>query len=82
MGFDEKIMKVCGDIMGIKSWESFQGSLTRHYIQLPTSLNGIHLVFMEDYAPFTFLRSWALMAPCLCLRFHIFNGPVLEEYVF
>jgi hypothetical protein len=30
---------------------------------------------MEDYAPSTFLGSWALVAPYLCFR------PVLEEYV-
>jgi hypothetical protein len=81
-GFNEKIMKVCGDIMGVKPWESFQGPLTRRYVQLPTSFSGISLVSMEDYALFAFLRRWALMAPYLCLRFHIFNGPVLEEYVF
>ncbi len=36
---------------------------------------------MEDYAPFVFLRNWVLMAPYLCSRFHIFNRPILEEYV-
>ncbi len=36
---------------------------------------------MEDCAPFAFLRNWALVAPYLCSRFHIFNRPVLEEYV-
>ncbi len=80
--FDERIMKVCGDIMGIKSWESFQGPLIRHHAQLLISFSGICLLFMEDYAPSVFLKSWVLVVPYLCSRFHIFNGPVLEEYVF
>jgi hypothetical protein len=29
VGFDERIMQVCVDIMGLGSWESFKGSLTR-----------------------------------------------------
>ncbi len=35
---------------------------------------------MEDYAPFVFLRSWALVVPYLCSRFCIFDRLVLEEY--
>ncbi len=27
VGFDEKVMQVCGDIMGLGSWESFKGPL-------------------------------------------------------
>jgi hypothetical protein len=37
---------------------------------------------MEDYAQFTFLGNWALVAPYLCSNFRIFNKPILEEYVF
>jgi hypothetical protein len=29
VGFDKKIMQVCGDIMGPRSWKSFQGSLAK-----------------------------------------------------
>ncbi len=28
--FDRKIMQICGDIMGPRSWESFQGPLMKH----------------------------------------------------
>jgi len=79
--FDRRIIQICGDIMGPRSWESFQGPLARHQIRLSISFGGIGLLFMEDYAPFVFLRNWALMAPYLCSRFHIFNRPILEEYV-
>jgi hypothetical protein len=37
---------------------------------------------MEDCAPSTFLRSWALVAPYLCFRFCIFDKPILEKYVY
>jgi len=37
---------------------------------------------MEECAPFDFLRSWALIVPYLCFRFHIFDRPIWEEYVF
>jgi hypothetical protein len=31
VGFDKKVMQVCGDIMGLGAWESFQGPLARCY---------------------------------------------------
>jgi hypothetical protein len=68
--------------MGPESWESFQGPLMRHQTQLPISFCGIGFLFIDDCAPFVFLRSWALMAPYLCSRFRIFDRPVLEEYVY
>jgi hypothetical protein len=37
---------------------------------------------MEDYAPFAFLRSWAMVALYLCSKFHIFDKFILEKYVF
>jgi hypothetical protein len=36
---------------------------------------------MEDYAPFTFIGSWAFVASYLCFRFCIFDRLVLEEYI-
>jgi hypothetical protein len=36
---------------------------------------------MEDCAPSTFLKSWALVASYLCSRFNIFDKFVMEEYV-
>jgi hypothetical protein len=74
-------MKICGDNMGPKSWESFQGPLTRCQAQLLISFVGIGLIFMEDCAPSIFLGSWALVALYLCSRFCIFDRPILEEYV-
>jgi len=35
------------------------------------------LSFMEDYASFAFLKSWALVAPYLCSKFRIFYRLVL-----
>jgi hypothetical protein len=37
---------------------------------------------MDDCAPSIFLRNWVLVVMYLCFRFHIFNRPILEEYVF
>ncbi len=39
--FDEKIMQICGDIMGPRAWEFFQGPLTRRQVQILISFNGI-----------------------------------------
>jgi len=80
--FDTRVMQVCGDIVGLGVWEYFLGPLVRCQAQLSISSDGISLFSMEDYAPFAFLGSWVLMALYLCSRFHIFNKPVLEEYVF
>ncbi len=77
-----KVMQVCGDIMGPRLWEFFQGPLARHQAQLPISFSDIGLLSMEDYAPSIFLGSWVLVVLYLCYRFHIFNIFVLEEYVF
>jgi len=30
VGFDGRAMQICGDIMGPRSWESFQGPLAKH----------------------------------------------------
>jgi hypothetical protein len=81
MGFDKRIMYVCGDIMGPRLWEIFQGLLARHHAQLLISFGGLGFFSMEDCAPFVFLGSWILVAPYLCFKFHIFNRLVLEEYV-
>ncbi len=82
MGFDKKIMQVCGDIMGPRPWESSWGPLTRGQARLPISFGDIGLFSMEECAPFVFLGSWVLVPPYLCSRFHIFYKLVLEEYVF
>jgi hypothetical protein len=37
---------------------------------------------MDNYAPSTFLGVWVLVVPYLCSRFHIFDRPILEKYVF
>jgi hypothetical protein len=81
VGFNKRIMWICGDIMGLRSWESFQGPLARRRDQLPISFSGISLLFMEDCAPFSFLRNWVLVTLYLYLRFHIFDRSILEEYV-
>jgi hypothetical protein len=54
VGFDKKIMQVCGNIMGPRSWESFQGPLARCQVRLLISFSGIGLLFMEDYASLLF----------------------------
>jgi hypothetical protein len=82
VGFNRRIMQICGDIMGLRSWESFQGPLARCQVRLPISFGGTNLLSMEDCAPFTFLGSWVLVILYLYSRFHIFNKPVLEKYVF
>ncbi len=45
------------------------------------SFGGINFFSMEDCAPSIFLGSWAMLDPYLCFKFHIFDRPVLEEYV-
>jgi hypothetical protein len=40
------------------------------------------LFFIENCAPFIFLRNWVLVVPYLCFTFRIFYRPVLEKYVF
>ncbi len=75
-------MQICGNIMGLRSWEFFYGPLIRSQARLPISFGGISLLSMEDYAPFAFLRNWVLVIFYLYLRFHIFDKFVLEEYVF
>ncbi len=78
--FNNKVMQICGDIMGLGSWEFIQGPLTGCWAQLPIYFGGISFLSMEDCAPFTFLGSWVLVAPYLCSMFHIFDRPILEEY--
>jgi hypothetical protein len=67
--------------MGPQSWEFFQGPLVKRQARLLISFGGISFLFMEDYVPSIFLRNRALMVLYLCSKFHIFNRPILEEYV-
>jgi hypothetical protein len=53
----------------------------RCQVRLLISFGGTCLLSMEDCAASTFLRSWVLVASYLCSRFHIFDRPILEEYV-
>jgi len=46
-GFNRKVMKVCGDIMGLRSWEFIQGLLMGCHVRLPISFGGVGLLFME-----------------------------------
>jgi len=48
VGFDKRIIEICGDIIDPKSWESFQGPLMRHQVRLSTSFDDIGLLSMED----------------------------------
>jgi len=57
MGFHKRIMYVCGDIMGPRSWEIFQGPLARHHAQLLIFFGGISFLSMENCAPSTFFRE-------------------------
>jgi hypothetical protein len=68
--------------MGLGFWEFFQGPLMRCQAQLPISFGGIGLLSIRDCAPFAFLRRWALVLVYLCSKFHIFDKPILEEYVY
>jgi hypothetical protein len=61
--------------MGLGSWEFLHGLLMKRHVQLLISFGGSGIFFMEDCAPFTFLKSWVLVVLYLCFWL------VLEEYV-
>jgi hypothetical protein len=48
---------------------------------LTISFGGIEFFSMEDCAPSIFLGSWVMLNPYLCFKFHIFDRPILGEYV-
>jgi hypothetical protein len=68
--------------MGLGFWESFQGPLVRCQAQLSISFGGISLFSIRDCATFAFVRRWVLVVLYLCYKFHIFDKPILEEYVY
>jgi hypothetical protein len=80
-GFNRKIMSLCRDMMGLGSWEFIQGLLPKTSSAITDFLWWYKFLSMEDYAPSTFLGSWALVPPYLCFKFHIFNRPILKKYV-
>jgi hypothetical protein len=75
VGFNKNIMWICVGIMGLGSWEFLHGLLMKRHVQLLISFGGSGIFFMEDCAPFTFLKSWVLVVLYLCFWL------VLEEYV-
>jgi hypothetical protein len=62
--------------MGVFSWP-----LNEALGLISISFGGIGLLSMEDCVPLVFLRSWVLMVSYLCSKFHIFDRPILAEYV-
>jgi len=50
-------MQVCGDIMGLGSWESFQGPLTRPQARLLISFGGINIFLYGELCPICFFKD-------------------------
>jgi len=67
---------------GSKIVGGFSGPFNEALGSTTISIGGINFFSMEDCAPSTFLRSWALVAPYLCFRFCIFDKTILEKYVY
>jgi hypothetical protein len=67
-------------------WSRIVGTFSRPFSETSSLTMDIlwwyGFFFMKECAPFIFLRSWVFVALYLCSRFHIFNKPVLEEYVY
>ncbi len=57
MSFDKRIMLVCGDIMGPRSWEFIQDPLVRCQVWLSISFGGICPFIYGGLCPFAFLGS-------------------------
>jgi hypothetical protein len=76
-----RVMQVCGDIMGLRSWESIWGPLAKHHAQLMISFGGTCFLIYGGLCPIFFSKELGLMVPYLCSRFCIFDIHVLEEYV-
>ncbi len=71
-------------------WEHYGSRIMGIFLRLFNETSGlttdifwwyISILSVEDYAPFVFIRSWALVVPYLCFRFPIFDRLVLGEYV-
>jgi hypothetical protein len=56
VSFDIRIMQVCGDNMGLGSWESIQGLLMGCEARLPMSFGGIGLLY-GGLCPIYFYRE-------------------------
>jgi hypothetical protein len=54
----------------------------RQQAQLSIFFGGIDLLSMKNCAQSDDLGNWALVAPYLCVRFFIFDKPILEEFFF
>jgi hypothetical protein len=78
----KQLCKYVGTFMGPRSRESIQGPLMRQQAQLSIFFGDINLLSMENCAQSDDLGNWALVAPYLCVRFCIFDKPILEEYFF
>ncbi len=69
VGFDKIVLQICGNNMGLGSWESIQGPIVGHQAQLLISFGVISLLPMEYYDPSTFLGNWALVVMYFCYGF-------------
>ncbi len=67
---------------GSKTMGIFSGPLNEALGSITDICWWYRSIFYEGLCPICFSKELALVVPYLCFRFHIFNIPVLEEYVF
>ncbi len=80
--FNKRVMKVCGDIMHPRSWESIQGPLMGYHVQLLIYFHGISLLSIKKLCPIYFSKGIRLWFHICVLSFVFFIDPFWKSMFF
>ncbi len=61
------------------SFDSPEGPLAHKQASLPITFSGVELISTSTIAPIAYLRSWALVALVIVIRFMVDQCPFLFE---
>jgi hypothetical protein len=77
--FYSSFHKMFGHLLGLGSFDSLEGPLVHKQVSLPITFGGIKLISTSTITPTTYLKSWALVASVITIRFMVDQCPFLLE---
>ncbi len=77
--FDSSLLQMFRHLLGLKSFDNLEGPLACKQVFLPITFGGIGLIPTTTIALSAYLRSWALVASIIAIRFMVYQHPFLLE---
>ncbi len=79
ISFDSSLFQMSGHLLGLRSFDSLEGSLFHKQASFSIILGGISLISTSTIAPITYLKNWALVVSIIVIRLMVNQRPFLLE---